>query len=251
MHDPDTVAFEIPNPFSWSKGWDGKWKMNTLITIWHVDPETDGSDDSCGWSRPRLTKEQRDRLKWVAKDEAREPWFQARRAKKTDQPAEAETLLRGALVIVAQRLDVKVSWDEVSLWAAELLHHPFDNFRGSLCHLPGWHTNFEEDCEDQRIYEAERFFCCLARFILRRRRPWWKHPRWHFWHWELQVHPLQAFKRWAFSRCATCGKRFPWGYAPVTTSWHSTGPLWFRSQKDVHHHECHRSSGVGTEAKAS
>lgn len=36
MHDPKTVAHEIR-----IKNWH-------LVTIWHVDPETDGTDDSCG-----------------------------------------------------------------------------------------------------------------------------------------------------------------------------------------------------------
>lgn len=36
MHDPMTVAFEIPRPWP-------------LVTVWHVDPERDGTDDSCDW----------------------------------------------------------------------------------------------------------------------------------------------------------------------------------------------------------
>lgn len=44
MHDPMTVAFEIKLPFRSEKN-----KYKSLITIWHVDPEKDGSDDSCGW----------------------------------------------------------------------------------------------------------------------------------------------------------------------------------------------------------
>jgi hypothetical protein len=51
MHDPMTVAFEIKNPFSWYVSQlDGKRYYNTLFTIWHVDPEKDGTDDSCDWS---------------------------------------------------------------------------------------------------------------------------------------------------------------------------------------------------------
>lgn len=79
---------------------------------------------------------------------------------------------------------------------------------------------------------------------------WRLHPRWHFWHWQIQVHPLQDFKRWAFSRCCRCGKRFTWGYAPTTNSWNSRGPRWFRGEPDVYHHECDRPAAEVAPARA-
>ncbi len=50
MHDPLTVAFDINYPWKqkpsqfWPKGY-----RSTFITIWHKDPCSDGSDDSCDW----------------------------------------------------------------------------------------------------------------------------------------------------------------------------------------------------------
>jgi hypothetical protein len=67
-------------------------------------------------------------------------------------------------------------------------------------------------------------------------RPWWKHPRYHVWHWKVQVNAILNLKRWLFSRCATCGKRFPWGYAPIADGWDSDGPRWFRGERGVRHH---------------
>jgi hypothetical protein len=75
-------------------------------------------------------------------------------------------------------------------------------------------------------------------------RPWWKHPRWHVWHWHIQIHPLQALKRWLFSRCAKCSRRFPWGYAPVTNSWNGSGPRWFNSESGIYHHECYTAEAM-------
>jgi len=43
MFSPETVAFKFFG-----------------ITIWHHDPCTDGTDNSCGWSRPKLTKKEID-----------------------------------------------------------------------------------------------------------------------------------------------------------------------------------------------
>lgn len=46
MHDPMTVAFDIRNPFVRP---DKHGYRPPLVTVWHVDPETDHTDDSCDW----------------------------------------------------------------------------------------------------------------------------------------------------------------------------------------------------------
>ncbi len=73
------------------------------------------------------------------------------------------------------------------------------------------------------------------------------HPRWHFWHWRIQIHPLQDFKRWAFSHCCKCGGRFKFGESVTSTNWSSSGPLWFRSQKFIYH--SHHDSVAATDSK--
>ena len=251
MHDPMTQAFQIPYP--WKKyGKSGRNEFersyrSPFITIWHVDPEKDGSDDSCGWSRPKLSKDQRARIKSLAGDEAREPHFQQYFGKKIDSPTEAETLLRQAFMLVGRvfsrahicKPPIKpVTFAEASEWACEMIGNPVDNFRSSLAFLPGWHSNSEIDRESDRERTAESFLWCIGAYILRERRPWYKHPRWHLWHWQIQIHPLQDFKRWAFSRCADCGRGFKWGESPWTNSWNGTGPRWFKGEEDVHHSQC-------------
>ena len=53
MHDPMTVAFEIRYPWRkyGAKGEDAflRTYREPFITIWHVDPEKRGDDDSCDW----------------------------------------------------------------------------------------------------------------------------------------------------------------------------------------------------------
>jgi hypothetical protein len=209
-----------------------------IFVIWHHDPEKDGTDDSCGWSAPKLTKRQRSRLEHLAYDEARNPWFQRDPVKRITSPADAESLMRGAIQMVARVIKAELTWEEICQMACRLTHNTADNFQGSLCHLPGWHTNFKEDMVSEREWMATGFFCNIARLILRHKRRWWQHPRWHFWHWKIQVYPLLSFKRWMWSRCEYCGKGFGYGEAPCTHSWHGTGPLWFRSEKYVHHSQC-------------
>lgn len=261
MHDPMTQAFQIPYPWKkYGKKGRDEFEQNyrePFITVWHVDPETDGSDDSCGWSRPRLSKDQLSRIKSISGDEARRPYFQRFRGKEIESPTEAETLLRQAFMLVGKvfskehlcKLPLRrVTFAEASQWACEMIGNPVDNFRSSLSFLPGWSSNSEEDRERDRQYCAERFFIAIGSYIARERRPWYRHPRWHFWHWQIQIHPVQTFQRWAFTRCATCGQRFKWGETGWTNSWNSEGPRWFKSEVDLHHDGC---GGCGVVSQSS
>jgi hypothetical protein len=46
VHDPSTVAWEIRAPwFRRDKHFRNGRYHPALVTIWHVDPETDGTDD--------------------------------------------------------------------------------------------------------------------------------------------------------------------------------------------------------------
>ncbi len=173
MHDPMTVAFQIRRPWPrkanseaqrardsrlyarrfWFSGW-----LPPLVTIWHVDPEVGGDDDSCDW-------------------------FGSRRSRAN-------------------------GWYPVH-------HDEYERLAGPA-------------------KEAVDFWWYMRGGRLR---PWWRHPRWHVHHLRIQVHSLQNLKRWLFSRCAVCGNRFPWGYAPVGP-WGGGGPRWFRGEAGVCHHEC-------------
>lgn len=239
MHDPMTLAFTVPYPWVHSRQPDGRAYRAPFITVWHRDPERGGSDDSCGWSFPRLTKEQRRRLCDWAFDEGRNPYFLREPSKAwTGSRTEAETLYRALVLLTARCLGLRMTFGEASLYAAQRVHNGgVEDASGALCWLPGYHCNGEDSPEKRREHLAG-IMGGIARDLLRMRRPWWRHPRWHVHHWRLQVHPLQQFKRWAFSRCAGCGRRFPWGYAPTTTQWDGEGPRWFRGERHTYHGEC-------------
>lgn len=243
MHDPNTVAFDINFPWPWPrcKNWPTSTKppRPTLITIWHRDPCRKGDEDSCGWFTPNLAERQVERIRNMAWSEARDPWFRKARVKSLEIPERAEVLVRAALLLVARTLNLRLRWDEACIMAAELTHGPgLDHARNSLCYIPGWHSNSQEDDFDERHRACTSFFCGLAGHILRRRRPWYRHPRWHVWHWRIQIHPLGSLKRWLFSRCEKCGKRFAWGESPISGSWNGTGPRWFRGERNVRHMAC-------------
>ena len=105
---------------------------------------------------------------------------------------------------------------------------------------------------DKRKERIASHAAMIYGYILRLKRPWWKHPRWHVNHWQVQIYYLNSFKRWLFSRCSRCGKRFSWGYAPIVHQWDSDGPQWFKSESSVYHSDCRNpndaTSNVGVKA---
>ena len=270
MHDPKTVAWELRLPFFWRE----RWRRPCLLTIWHNDPEADGTDDSC-CVRKRIFKKHKGLLRCLGGDEARNPWFRRERAKEPSSPADAEALLRGAMWYVATclRLDKwswlhrRITFRECEQLACELIHNGVDNVRSSLCLLPGWHTNDrnpdgppaeELDIEDHAGHEresrrpahdvrypkeaseywrrevSEGFFFMIAKILSRETARWWQHPRWHFWHWSFQVHAWQRFKRRFIERCSRCGVRYR-GRSDVFSDW--GGKTWCG--------DCQGSAGAG------
>lgn len=67
------------------------------------------------------------------------------------------------------------------------------------------------------------------------RRGRWK---WHVHHWRIQVAIEQRLRRFLFERCELCGRRYPWGYAPVSHQWDAPRSRWFKVEPHAYHHEC-------------
>lgn len=252
MHDPNTVAFEIRRPWPMKRRGEGRQRRDKklhsrrfwfdgylppIVTIWHLDPEVGGDEDSCGWFGPSLTKDQLARLRAIAQDEARQPWFQKHKGEAISDPVAATVLLDGALYHVATVLRLSVSLEDMTHLRNRLLHNGLDNLRSSLAYKTGYHGNSDDDAY-WREEHAMDLFASLARNILRAKRPWYKHPKWHIHHWRIQARAIQAFKRRLFSRCEICGGRFAWGYSPASRLWGGGGPRWFRGEPGVSHLDC-------------
>lgn len=232
MHDPMVVAFEIPRPWReppsrfFPKGY-----RPTVATIWHVDPEADGTDDSCRWHTPRATDADRKLVDEMVHWEQTRPYYFASPQRQDAKyglwsigPGDALALVLAVWQVAAWRLERRELTPRLALKAMAVAVSEGDNFQQSLA---------ASTVEDQR---RALLFIVLA--YRRARRPWWRHPRWHIHHWRIQIHFVNQLKRWLFSRCAGCGRRFTWGYSPTTTNWHSKGPRWFRNESHVYHSEC-------------
>lgn len=256
MYDPQTVAHEIKYPWrAHSRAyikrraaqgvspnvleWERK-RRDSFITIWHVDPERDAhkhgtrGDDTCGWFHPPTTPENRARVRKLGEDEYSTIFGrQAAEAEGKDyayicfEPSPYDAIYwawraikrefgraRGPWKFGEGRVLTRAELDEIYMLAS----NPIDNLRVSV-----------REVKDAK--SCGRFFLTVYRCFVRHHRPWWRHPRWHFWHWKLQIHPWQQFKRWAFDRCADCGKGFSWGYSP-----------WGYGDKRSFHTECGNAS---------
>lgn len=248
MHDPNTVAFDIKSPFAGkpSKLFPEGYR-NTLVTIWHEDPESDGTDDSCGWFiRPRhLDKALRERVRsefrfewsWSA------GWFHGDGTPKSSSSATTLLMVRRAAYEYFGH-----SWSKTDRFMqrhiAEILvfgENGVDSMHDIITNRWG-----SKEPADKRANSAADI---VLAWVARHDRPWWRHPRWHVHHWRVQVHAIQAFKRWAFSRCAGCGGRFSWGYAPTSYQWDGGGPRWFRGEVGVYHHACTKTGLTGEAAR--
>lgn len=234
------------------------------FSLWHVDPERGpGGDDSCGWFKrshhgdksvlERIVKrfeEDWDRT-WTYDPKEDGGGEDEQSRGKTTYPCgffNPNGMPRLSVVGVTLNLfflaagehfesDGRSNWNKARRFMQRNLfdimffaENTTDSLHDSMTLKFGNDTRRED--------RLRTMACIIYGWILRREQRWWQHPRWHMHHWKLQVHAIQQFKRWAFSRCCKCGGRFRFGESPVTSNWNSKGPRWFRGQTDIYHDDC-------------
>ena len=227
MHSPKAVAHEIY--LGRKKKKNGHYR-NALITIWHNDPETDGTDDSCGWFiRGRHVK--KDIIEKVTKAFENEwdttfkgdsghvyntGWFNPEGENILSvRGITLNMYLRAAKVVFDPdgTLGADKMWDKTYKFLrknyVEIMifsENNFDSLRDIIVRKfeIGCKEPYDKKRRDEMIENCARIITCD---ILRKSRPWYKHPRWHIHHWSLQIHPLQNFKRRFWDKCCVCNKR--------------------------------------------
>jgi len=208
MHSPETVAFEIKNPFVRA---DKHGYQPSLITIWHIDPETDGSDDSCGWfMRLRhVDKETVQKVQSIFEFQFKHNyWFD-----KAGKP-------KFSTMAIALNMYSHAAW-EVFMWKnggpTDKAKKQKDRFmRKYLADILLFAENEVDSLHNSinMVYgiekpkdRVEHFVSVVLSDIMRKLRPWYKHPRWQIHHWKIQCHPWQQLKRRYWNKCCVCGKR--------------------------------------------
>jgi hypothetical protein len=195
MHDPMTVAFQIPGLRRNDCVYPGY--RPPLITVWHVDPESDGSDNSCDWWGTRLTSQE---CELVASHAEQEHSFFFDYDVAGLKGASPIAIIWAAYRSVKWGLyrEKELSPKEICL-VFDLAACPTDNLRCYALRSP------------EHLESFESLFILLARQAKKIRRPWYRHPRWHVHHWKIQFHAWERLYRWLFVRCAHCGERLTKG----------------------------------------
>lgn len=206
MHDPMTLAFDI---YLGAKKTKNGHYRSPFITIWHVDPDTRGDDDSCGWFiRSRhidkvLVEKVRKEFTFNFKHNY---WFNSLGLPKTSTIGTVLNMYNTAswqvfIYLNGGRADRK-RHDRFMrkylydiMWFAE---NPTDSLNDSI------NLNYGPEKEEDRI---DHFTSIILADIMRKIRPWYRHPRWHVHHWKITFPVLRDIWRYYFQRCAICKKR--------------------------------------------
>lgn len=248
MHDPMTLCFQIK--FPWGRKIGNHFYFESFIDIWHVDPETDGSDDSCGYSFVKQTKEEIEKIEKLADSE-----FNSMIGCFGHQLDRLEAIY--AVWVIVKRFNErkypKITHKEM-LYILSLAYNPVDNLYYAVKELNKTHFNhiyaenrtmkklkiesrFDLKPEQVEYNEEEKklinegkeklrkLFYLINRCYLTYHRPWYKKPKWHIHHWRINIVVLQKLKRFLFERCCICWDGYSYGYSPIadwngTKTWH-------------------------------
>jgi hypothetical protein len=245
MHDPMSVAFEIKSPIRHKSPLDKMGYRTSLVTIWHVDPQRNASergcrsDDTCGWFTPPTRSSDRERIRKLGAYEFRElfanRWAQREKVSYAGVCRDASTYEAVYWAWRRVKFEMAKGWKygdrRVALTPSELEEimrlssNPVDNLRITV-----------EEIKDEDACGS--FFIIVYRAYMRHKRPWWQHPRWHFWHWRFQIYAWQTFRRWLLTRCAACGKPFAWGECPTSHGWDTPKLKFMRGEVGCYHSDC-------------
>jgi hypothetical protein len=191
MFNPMTVAFNINSPIKINGHRD------TLITIWHIDPCKDNTDDSCGWfMRSRHGDEN------VLAEIKKEFEFNFKHNYWFDKTGKQKFSTIGILV----QMYSHASW----IYFKRNRKKKNKFMRKYLFDIIAFAEN-PIDCGGDSIVnrwnvsnEDERFSGLASMVysdILNKERKWYKHPKWHIHHWKIQFCFLQRFKKKVNTNC--------------------------------------------------
>lgn len=246
-YHPETLAFSFPPYPRKSRVAKALYGLKPFLgfDIWHIDPEqkVEGQrrDDSCGWF-DRRPGEYADAVRYLLSDqslmheinlvlarrvETLAPFYKDISERQISYPrlSAADTL--AVCLMVSRELELRRWWNgqdgkggthsswllktftkrrNVDSEALDLALNPLDNLSS--------------------IDQPESLVRLIAGALHRRFKPWWKHPRWHVHHWQMNFDLPRNLRRMLIDKCGTCGKRLGWNYCPTLSN-------------SLHHHgEC-------------
>lgn len=220
------------------------------ISLWHVDPCRDGSDDSCGrFKRSRHgDKEVLRRIEKRFEEDWDRTWTydpsedgdgtpEEMQAGKRTYPRgyfHPEGIPRFSVTGIVLNLffltavehfkcDGRTGWEKAKRFMRNNLfdilifaENPTDSLFDSLNSTFG-----DDNRRDERITQTASI---IYGWVLRADQKWWQHPSWHVHHWRVSISAVHKLKRWLFHRCLKCKKRISLRGSPVCHSWDGDGP---------------------------
>jgi hypothetical protein len=196
MHDNSTKAFRIFGLRGMLQQWckkqktikniplDSKqdYKYQEIFSIWHIDPETDGSDDSCGFTYPKLSKQERDRLRSEAEYEYQ--YYFGREFKTIClETASCYEIIYSIWRTIRWRFFRKEVSPRELTEISNLSSSPVDNLRYLV-----YASKHDKD-------EFVRLWICIYRCQKRFHRRWYQQPKWHIHHWQIRFEWWRTLKR--------------------------------------------------------
>lgn len=177
MHDPNTQI-------AYSK----------YISLWHRDPEKHGDDDSCGWFI-RSYHGDKEVLRQIVSEFAfnfkHNYWFTEDGSCIFSTGAIAMEMYSHATWIFFNR-NRKRQRKFLNKYLLEILHfaeNPTDSLHRDITSEMRYrmieHDRSQVESRDERI---AHFAKIIYADIMRKTRPWYKHPRWHIHHWRIKFH---------------------------------------------------------------
>lgn len=178
---------------------------NPFITIWHVDPEKDGTDDSCGWFKRARHLDQEVFKKIVKEFEfnfKNNYWFNEAGYPVFSTIGTVINMYAAAAWIIFEKYKGRKKHHRFmnkNLYdIIRLAENPTDSLHSSIV------MKYGVESKSSRV---EHFASIIYADIMRKIQPWYKHPRWHIHHWRIQFHPWKNFYRRFIQKCSECGKR--------------------------------------------
>ncbi len=205
MHDPNTVSFEIY--LGRKKRKNGSYR-SPVLSVWHKDPEKDGTDDSCGWFiRPRHADQK------ILGEIKKEFEFNFKNNYWFDKEGKQIFSTSGVLLNMYKTAawihfdhDKKKCDKFFRKHLHEILYFAENSFDCGGDDITGkFYLSTNSD-----LLSKDRFSGISGMVysdILRKERKWYQHPRWHVHHWRIQFNSFQRLKRRWWDKCSVCGKR--------------------------------------------
>lgn len=161
------------------------YKHSEIFSIWHIDPETDGSDDSCGYTNPKLSKSESERITNEAEFEY-DFYFGRKYSTMNLNAASCYEVIHAIWAQIRWRFYRKQLTPKDLLEISDLASNPTDNLR---------HLVYESKHDKA---EFVRLWKCIFRAQKRIHRRWYEKPKWHVHHWQIRFEWWRDLKRkWA------------------------------------------------------